>query len=71
MKKFKLLPEPAGILGGVCAGIAYYIEEPVWVIRLLALLFAAGTGLWIIYALLWAFVSEADNVPEDYTDICE
>lgn len=29
MKKFKLIPEPAGKLGGVCAGIAYYIEEPV------------------------------------------
>ena len=71
MKKFRLLPEPAKALGGVCAGIAYYIKEPVWVVRLLAFLLAVGTQFWFVYILMWIFIPEAEEVPEDYSNICE
>ncbi len=71
MKKFKLLPEPASMLGGVCAGIAYYTEKPVWVIRLLMFILAFVADFWIVYILLWIFVPNAKEVPDDYSDICK
>jgi signal transduction histidine kinase len=47
----------AGMLGGVCAGIAEQLGFDVTLVRIafVALTFAGGIGL-VVYALLWAFV---------------
>lgn len=57
-------------LGGVCAGIAYYLGIPTWVVRLLwALIIAIGVGFPItVYILLWVFVPSWHNDPDDYLE---
>jgi phage shock protein PspC (stress-responsive transcriptional regulator) len=54
-------------LGGVCAGVAYWLAVPVWIVRLLWFLVAwcYGAGL-LIYLLLWIFVPNAPGLPPDY-----
>ncbi len=55
-------------LGGVCAGIAYNLGIPTWVVRLLwVLINALGVGFPItVYILLWVFVPRWDNDPDDF-----
>lgn len=48
------------VLGGVCSGLAVYLNTESWVIRLILilLLLFAGTGL-LVYLILWIIVPEA------------
>jgi phage shock protein PspC (stress-responsive transcriptional regulator) len=69
-QRFRRIPE-RGWLGGVCAGIAYRLEAPTWLIRLLwALLFGYGF-LFTLYILLWIFMPKRDDVPEDYDKVTD
>ncbi len=54
-------------LGGVCAGIAYWISLPVWVVRLIWFLFIwlYGTGA-IAYILLCIFLPTWSELPDDF-----
>ncbi len=54
-------------IGGVCAGIGYWLRMPTWIVRLIwtVLLFAYGLG-GLLYLLLWIFMPAWDRVPEDY-----
>jgi len=59
-------------IAGVCAGIAYYLGTPVWVVRLFFLL----TGLLIspvsvlMYLIFW-FILTVGPQPEDFYIITE
>ncbi len=70
MKDFKRIPQRK-ILGGVCAGIAYYLGFKVWLVRLIvALLSLSSFGLSVvIYILFWVFTPEYMKVPEDISTI--
>ena len=61
------LPTAAWV-GGVCAGIAYSIGAPTWVIRLLwVILTISGMGSGVLmYILLWIFVPSLNFTPPDY-----
>jgi len=63
--QFKLLPD-SGVIGGVCAAIAYRLGIPTWLVRLLWVisvsLYGFGLGL---YLVLWMFVPNA-TTPKDY-----
>ena len=54
-----------GILGGVCAGLAKYLNVEVTVLRILALImmFAFGGGLFI-YIVLWVVIPKARTTAE-------
>lgn len=58
------------ILGGVAAGLASRLELPVWLIRLLFIIFSFGGGLGLaVYAALWAFIrseDETDTIAERF-----
>lgn len=57
-------------IGGVCAGIAYSLGIPAWVVRLVlavSLLFY-GFGA-LPYILLWIFMPTWDETPEDYETV--
>ncbi|MDO8523442.1 MAG: PspC domain-containing protein [bacterium] len=56
--------------GGVCAGLAYYLGMPTWIVRLVwaILIFGAGTGLFL-YILLCIFVPKWDGVPKNFAEI--
>lgn len=56
-----------GWLGGVCAGFAYSLGCPTWVLRILMIVF--GGELFLVYLLLWLVMPEWDNTPEDYEAI--
>ena len=55
------------MIGGVCAGIAYWLGCPAWMVRLIWVIaiftFGAGTG---IYILLWILVEKTEKTPIDY-----
>lgn len=53
------------LIGGVCAGLAYYMRtDPIWIRGLfLVLLFGGGLSL-IIYPILWIALSGNDQLPE-------
>jgi phage shock protein PspC (stress-responsive transcriptional regulator) len=56
-------------LGGVCAGIGYWLSVPTWLVRLgwsLALLFYGLGGF--VYVLLWIFMPVHPAVPADYEE---
>jgi phage shock protein PspC (stress-responsive transcriptional regulator) len=68
-RKLKRVPG-RGWAGGVCAGIAYWLGIPVWLVRLIwvwAIIFY-GTGL-ILYILLWIFMPEWEKTPDDFDQI--
>jgi signal transduction histidine kinase len=54
----------AGVLAGVCAGIARQLRVDVWIVRVafVALAFAGGAGA-VVYVLLWAFVPAEGQAP--------
>lgn len=66
-RPFRRLPGP-GWLGGVCAGIAYSLAAPTWLVRLLWVLFSVGGfGFCVLlYFLLWIFVPADAFTPPDY-----
>ena len=66
-RPFRRLPTVAWV-GGICAGIAYSIGAPTWVIRLLwVILTISGMGSGILmYVLLWVFVPTLRITPPDY-----
>lgn len=59
--------EDRGMLGGVCAGIAYWFGLPTWTVRLLFIVTAWFFAVSIlVYLALWFLVPEADKLPKDY-----
>ena len=66
LKRFRLLPD-RGWIGGVCAGLAYWLNLPLWAVRLAwgVAFFFYGVGL-VPYLILWIVVPNADETPADY-----
>lgn len=67
IKHLKRIPEK-GIIGGVCAGVAYFFGWPLWLVRLVtAVLLLGGMHFMpIFYVLMWIFVPKMEKVPEDF-----
>jgi phage shock protein PspC (stress-responsive transcriptional regulator) len=61
--------KPKRILGGVCAGFAYWLGWPTWILRVLLVLLVvfAGSGI-LAYILLWIFMPAVDELPSDYDE---
>ena len=61
--------KPKSVLGGVCAGLAYWLGWPTWVMRAVAvgLVVIGGTGF-LGYIILWIFMPATDEVPPDYDE---
>lgn len=57
-------------IAGVCAGVAYWLGFPAWVVRLLWALAVVcyGAGL-LLYILLWIFLPKWEEVPMDYDQV--
>lgn len=69
MRKLRAVSEHEWI-GGVCAGMAYWLGVPVWLTRLVwacTILFV-GVGL-LSYILLWIFMPEWEKTPSDYEEV--
>lgn len=66
LKSFHLLPGK-GWIGGVCAGLAYWLKLPLWLVRLVwgLAFFVYGVGL-LPYLALWILVPDAEKTPADY-----
>ena len=65
---FHCIPQK-GWLGGVCAGVAYMLGLPLWVVRLVWFLVANFYGVGLgLYLLLWIFVPNAASVPADFAE---
>ena len=64
-------------VGGVCAGIAYQLRIPPWILRVLVFLalftsfFPGRIGGYVfaIYCLLWYFVPEYTKDPDDFNQV--
>ncbi len=56
-------------IGGVSAGVAYWLGTPVWLVRLswVVLGFCYGIGV-VPYILLWIFMPRWDETPDDYQE---
>jgi phage shock protein PspC (stress-responsive transcriptional regulator) len=56
-------------LGGVCAGVSYWLGVPTWLVRLVwsVLVLAYGFGA-LLYILLWIFMPLWDAVTGDYEE---
>ena len=56
-------------LGGVCAGVGYWLGIATWLVRLVwaILVLAYGFGL-LLYLLLWIFMPVWEQVPQDYEE---
>jgi len=57
------------VLGGVCAGFAYWLGWPTWVVRVLTVIVVLFTAVPIlVYIVLWIFMPAASELPSDYED---
>lgn len=57
---------------GVCAGVAYWLKLPVWLVRILLVVAAFNFNYVILgYFLLAIFLPEYDKIPEDFGQECE
>jgi len=57
------------MLGGVCAGLSYWLGWPTWIVRILLVLLVltVGTGV-LVYILFWIFMPATDELPPDYDE---
>lgn len=57
-------------LGGVCGGIAYWMESPAWLVRTLFVLgvLCFGVGL-LPYIVLWVMMPKWAEDPADYHEV--
>ncbi len=63
--KLRRIPK-AGILGGICAGFAYYTKTPIWLWRAGTFVsFLTGSGE-IVYVVLWIFMPKYNDIPADF-----
>ena len=61
--------KPKHVLGGVCAGLAYWLGWPTWILRALMVILVLFGGSGIpIYIVLWVFMPAADELPSDYDE---
>ncbi len=68
MKKF-LLSNSHDWLGGVCAGLAYAIGIPIWIVRVIWIftVWYYGTGIFV-YIVLTLVVDEWKEDPPDFEE---
>lgn len=68
-RKLKRVKEHA-VIGGVCAGFAYWLGIPLWVVRLVWAFLALGMG-WglLLYILFWIFMPEWEKTPADFKEV--
>ncbi len=75
VNKLRRIPDPKAWLGGVCAGLAYSLKGPTWLVRLLFIIIGSMlvTPFCIpfVYLVVWVLMPKWDEVPADYTEICE
>ncbi len=59
-----------GKIAGVCAGFAYWLGAPVWIVRLIwaFTIFFMGWGL-LLYILFWIFMPEWEKTPADFKEV--
>lgn len=56
-------------IGGVCAGVAYSLGAPVWLVRLALVILGLCYGFGVVpYLLLWIFMPAWDATPADYAE---
>ena len=65
-RKLRKVPERKWI-GGVCAGGAYWLGVPAWLVRLVLTLSVLCFGFGVLlYVLLWVFMPAWESTPPDY-----
>lgn len=68
----KKIPQKS-ILAGVLSGFAYHFKMPTWLVRFLfivALFMSFGLSVFV-YIVLAFLMPKWEDLPIDYTDICE
>ena len=57
-------------IGGVCAGVSYWLGFHVWLTRLAWTIAVLSYGIGIgLYVLLWVFMPAWDETPTDYKEV--
>ena len=71
LRKLKRI-DAEGKIGGVCAGLAYWLGIPTWLMRLAwaVAFFIYGVGL-VAYVLLCIFMPVWEETPKDYEEIAD
>ena len=54
-----------GWLGGVCAGVAYWLGWPTWLVRIIVIVL----DLELVYFLLWIFLPAYEETPADFAQV--
>ncbi|MBI4992307.1 MAG: PspC domain-containing protein [Candidatus Harrisonbacteria bacterium] len=56
---------------GVCAGVAYWMGFPTWIVRLVWFItyMVTGSEMAVLYIILWIFLPKWEKTPEDYLSV--
>jgi phage shock protein PspC (stress-responsive transcriptional regulator) len=67
--RLTLIPSPENVIGGVCAGFAYWTGTPTWIWRAGFIVFtlAGGSGI-LAYLIAWIIMPKYQSVPKDFYD---
>lgn len=68
-RRLRRVKNANGAIGGVCAGIAYWLGAPTWLVRLIFILAALTGGGLLVYVLWWILMPAWDETPSDYEQI--
>ncbi|MEX1064242.1 MAG: PspC domain-containing protein [Candidatus Paceibacterota bacterium] len=67
--KLRKVPERKWV-AGICAGLAYYIGCPVWIVRLVWFVITLSYGFGLLaYILLWMFLPKWGKTPKDFDKV--
>lgn len=68
LKLFRRYPDESPISAGICAGIAYHVGWPLWLVRLICVLLVWSGVSALVYVLFWFFVPPAET-PDDFATV--
>lgn len=55
------------MVGGVCAGLAYYFGVQTWLVRAITLTLIFSTGFaFFVYLVLWFLIPNWEETPDDF-----
>lgn len=69
-RKLRKAKAPCKWIGGVCAGFAYWVGVPTWIVRLVLTILTLFYGIGLLpYILLWIFLPTWEESPADFNAV--
>lgn len=67
LSNFKCIDPSQRVLGGVCAGLAFWLGIPTWIVRVVWAILGLYYGVAVlVYIVFWISLPEWEQTPQGY-----